>query len=183
MGQFHHLRCQNHQQRYMYLQKTCRRQQPHCVKSVITTLYPVKVAQNLYKTLTNIIMVKTHEDPRVKVTLGLMENNPKLKLPQAMRAAEFTIEESKDPTLQMRVRRRQKKELPTSVTVNTQSTASVSTLSTLTSTPLGKIKKVRHTSHAAQQKRQNKKINERKRKEAFKMATTIYEDSLKYYRI
>ncbi len=135
----------------------------------------MEVAQNLYKTLTNINMVKTHEDSRVKVTLGLMESNPKLKLPQAMRAAEFTIEESKDPTLQMRVRRRQKK-VPTSVTVNTHSTASpVSNLSTLTSTPLGNIKKVRHTSHAAQQKRQNKKINERKRKEAFKMATTIYE--------
>jgi hypothetical protein len=37
---------------------------------------------------------KDHVDPGVKITLRLMEANPKLKLPAAMRAAKFTLEES-----------------------------------------------------------------------------------------
>jgi hypothetical protein len=39
--------------------------------------------------------VRDHDDSRVKATLRIMEANPNLLLPAAMRAAEFTIEESK----------------------------------------------------------------------------------------
>ncbi|KAL7490610.1 hypothetical protein ACHAWT_000174 [Skeletonema menzelii] len=121
-------------------------------------------------------MVKDHEDPRVNATLGFLETNPNLKLPEAMRAAKFTLEESQNPSVQMTIRRRRKRKLPANVTVYSPTDASASAVSTLTTTPVNDntTKEVRHTTHAAQTIRRNKKIKERKRIDATKRATAIF---------
>ncbi len=174
MGQFHHLQCQTKALRYMYQKKSCRRKQPHCVTSVYTTLFPSESRADFIQYTHNTNMVKEHEDPRVKATLRYLESNPNLKLPAAMRAAKFTIAESQDRTLQMRIRRRLKT-VPASVNVGASPATSASTVSTLTTTSVnGNTTKVRHTSRAAQMIRQNKKIEERKRIDATKMATAMY---------
>eukprot|EP00985_Skeletonema_marinoi_P020407 scaffold12135_cov111-Skeletonema_marinoi.AAC.1 len=119
--------------------------------------------------------VRDHDDSRVKATLRIMEANPNLLLPAAMRAAKFTIEESKLQKFQQRVRRRllkkqeqqqQQLQPPTNITIGADS--SVSTLSTTTPTPQHKAKaiRVRHTSSATQQIRQNKLITKNKHKAA-----------------
>jgi len=48
----------------------------------------------------------TAVDRRVAVTLKLIADNPKLKVPAAMRAAKFTTAESEEPRCQMWIRRR-----------------------------------------------------------------------------
>jgi hypothetical protein len=47
----------------------------------------------------------------------VLKDHPTLKVPEAMRVAKFTLEESKDRTLQMQVRRLMDK-TPSSITVN-----------------------------------------------------------------
>ena len=60
--------------------ETCRRQQPNCVRSVVPTLLPGESCADFIQYTPNTDMVKDHEDPRVKATLRLMEENPNLSV-------------------------------------------------------------------------------------------------------
>ncbi len=77
-----------------------------------------------------------------------------LSVPEAMRVATFTLEESTDYSLQMRVGRAS---TPPPKAININDSSPSSTLSTLTPTvsTLSKPKRIRHTSAGAQQKHAN----------------------------
>ncbi len=123
--------------------------------------------------------------PRDEATLKAMakkasqvlKDHPTLKVPEAMRVAKFTLEESKDRTLQMRVRRLTDK-TPTSITVSLSQSPAQTNASSLTSTSIAsgpKPKKIRMTSEAAAQKRVNDHAAMMVKKAAYKKATTIYD--------
>ena len=77
-------------------------------------------------------------------------DHPTLSVPEAMRVATFTFEESNNCTLQMRVRRAS---LPPPQAINVTDSLPASTVSTLTPTAstLPQLKKIRPTSSGAQQ--------------------------------
>ena len=52
---------------------------------------------------------RTPKDPRVNKAASLLNRFPGLKVPKAMQAAQFSNQESQQPTLQMQVRRLSKK--------------------------------------------------------------------------
>jgi hypothetical protein len=109
--------------------------------------------------------IGNHGDPRVKKTLQYMEANPNFTLPAAMRAAEFSVEESKKASVQMLVRRRLPSKLPMQITVAVPTATAASTVSTLTTTPVAsrrKVKQVRHTSKATQQTKYSMPLKERR---------------------
>ena len=123
--------------------------------------------------------------PRDEATLKAMakkasqvlKDHPTLKVPEAMRVAKFTLEESKDRTLQVRVRRLTDK-TPTSITVSLSQSPAQTNASSLTSTSIAsgpKPKKIRMTSKAAAQKRVNDHAAMIVKKAAYKKATTIYD--------
>jgi hypothetical protein len=119
--------------------------------------------------------IKDHSDRRVKATLRILQDNPKLKLPQAMRAAEFTLQESQSQKCQQWVRRRMRQQTPTQIAISKTASSTVSTLS-ITPSFKRKVKQVRHTSSATQQKRQNKLVQQGHYKTAYKMATNMYKN-------
>jgi hypothetical protein len=111
---------------------------------------------------------------KVQQAVRLMCECPALNVPQAMRAADFTSEEAKNRTLQMRVRRhhQQVTGVPSSVPLNpgispmsplTVTTEDASTTTTATasssssSIQLSGIKRIRHTAQQSQQDKVNKK--------------------------
>ncbi len=100
-------------------------------------------------------------------------DHPTLRVPEAMRVATFTLEESTDRTLQMRVRRAS---APPPQAVNFANSSSPSSLSTLTPTvnTLPKPKRIRLTSAGAQQKRANDLKMKLHHKAAHKRATSLY---------
>jgi hypothetical protein len=109
----------------------------------------------------------------------VLKDHPTLKVPEAMRVAKFTLEESKDRTLQMRVRRLMDK-TPTSITVSQSPSQTNASSLTSTSTMTGpKSKTIRLTSVAAGQKRVNDHAAMTLKKAAHKKATTIYNSELK----
>ena len=104
----------------------------------------------------------------------VLKDHPTLKVPEAMRVAKFTLEESKDRTLQMRVRRLMDK-TPTSITVSQSPSQTNASSLTSTSTMTGpKSKTIRLTSVAAGQKRVNDHAVMMLKKAAHKKATQIY---------
>ena len=111
----------------------------------------------------------------VKKAAVASANHPTLTIPQAMRVAEFTTEESKDRTLQMRVRRHIKPP-PTTVSISKSPLSSISSLETSNPSPPKhpQIKKTRATSAQAQQHRTNKLIQKQHHKFAHKEATSLY---------
>jgi hypothetical protein len=109
----------------------------------------------------------------------VLKDHPTLKVPEAMRVAKFTLEESKDRTLQMRVRRLMDK-TPSSITVNqSPSQTNASSLTSTSTVPGLKPKTIRLTSVAAGQKRVNDHAAMTLKKAAHKKATTIYNSELK----
>ena len=91
-----------------------------------------------------------------------------------MRVATFSLEESNDRTLQMRVCRAY---LPPPQAINVVESSPASTVSTLTPpnfATLPKLKKIRLTSAAAQQKRANDLKVKLYHKAAHKRATSLY---------
>ena len=90
----------------------------------------------------------------VKRAAKARTDHPTLSLPEAMGVAIFSLEESTDCTLQMKVRRAS---APPPQTINVTDSSSSSTLSTLTPMvgTLPKPKRIKHTSARAQQKRAN----------------------------
>ena len=148
---------------------------------------------------------KSSVDWRVAKACRILIDAPYLKVPNAMRAANFSSSEANDQTLQMRVRRHLKKvkelegedlEVPATVSVIIPSDpsykcSSISLLSSSTattamttttaspkespSTPVH-VKKIRMSAKQAQQHRVNEKFYREKRKEAMKRATSLYEN-------
>ena len=100
-------------------------------------------------------------------------DHPTLSVPEAMRVATFTLEESTDPTLHMRVRRAS---LPPPEAINITNSSYSSTMSTLTPTvsTLPKPKRLRHTSAGAQQNHANNLKMKLHHKAAHKRATSLY---------
>ena len=91
MGLFHRRHCQDRAQRYMYHKNTRRRKHRHCVRSVITFLLPGESCADFIQYTPNNNMVKDHEDPRIKMTLSLLENYPKLGIPGHFKAINSII--------------------------------------------------------------------------------------------
>ena len=150
----------------------------------------------------NDIDIKKHAE----MAATLLIRAPILKVPQAMRAAEFTIEQSQNPTLQQRVRRiwkeklsRQKKNKivegdvllihPNRSPVSGMTTRLVSTPTTLSSErslsdtaasdeviPLPKLQTFRSTVTTAMKKSMNKRAMKKYKDEALKAATKLYRD-------
>lgn len=180
LGQFRQLPCQRLLTRYMYHKKSTRRHPPACVRLAITSTPLNKCCAIFAQCTPNMPVTKHNKDPRVQKAVKFKLANPNATLPQSMRAAEFTNEESKSAMVQMRVRRQllkvDKTSLPTQISTGASPASSVSSL---TASPALKITQVRHTSKAMQQIRRNnaaKKINKSK---AFKMATTMYANEKK----
>jgi hypothetical protein len=114
----------------------------------------------------------------IKKAVQVAKDHPTLKVPEVMRVAKFTLEESRDRTLQMRVRRLID-QTPASITVS-QSPAQTS-MSTLTSTSSAsgpEPKNIFMTFVAAGQKRVNDHAAMMVNKAAHKKATTIYSSEL-----
>jgi len=91
----------------------------------------------------------------VKKAAQVAKDHTTLKVPEVMKVAKFTLEESQDRTLQMHVRRLIER-TPGSITVShSPAQTSMSTLTSTSSTSGPKPKKIRMTSVAAGQKRVN----------------------------
>jgi hypothetical protein len=108
----------------------------------------------------------------VKRAAKARRDHPTLSVPEAMRVTTYTLEESTDHTLQMRICRTS---APPPQAINVTNFSSSSTLSTLTPTvsTLPKPKRTRHTCAGAQQKCANDlKMNHHKA--AHKRATSLY---------
>ena len=90
-----------------------------------------------------------------KKAAQVLRDHPTLKVPEVMRVAKFTLEESKDRTMQMRVRRLIEKTPPTIAVSQSPTQTSVSTLTSPSILSGQKAKKIRMTSVAAGQKRVN----------------------------
>ena len=120
-------------------------------------------------------MTRSEEELKtlVKRAAKARGDHPTLSVPEAMRVATFTFEESTDHTLQMRVRRAS---APPPPAININDSSSSSALSTLTPTvsTLPKPKRIRHTSAGAQQKRVNDLKMKLHHKAAHKRATSLY---------
>ena len=150
--------------------------------------------------LVNDIDIKKHAE----MAATLLIRAPILKVPQAMRAAEFTIEQSQNPTLQQRVRRIWKEKLsrqkenkivegdvlihPNRSPVSGMTTL-VSTPTTLSSErspsdtaasdeviPLPKLETFRSTITTAMKKAANTRAMKKYKDEALKAATKLYRD-------
>ena len=150
--------------------------------------------------LVNDIDIKKHAE----MAATLLIRAPILKVPQAMRAAEFTIEQSQNPTLQQRVRRiwkeklsRQKETTMVEGEVLIRPNRSpVSGITTLVSTPttlsserspsdtaasdevipLPKLETFRSTITTAMKKAANTRAMKKYKDEALKAATKLYRD-------
>ena len=110
----------------------------------------------------------------VKKAAQVSKDHPTLKVPEVMTVAKFTLEESQDCTLQMRVRRLID-QTPASITVfHSPVQTSTSTLTSTSSASGPKTKKICMTSGPAGQKRINDHATMMVKKAAHKKATTIY---------
>ena len=110
----------------------------------------------------------------VKKAAQVSKDHPTLKVPEVMTVAKFTLEESQDCTLQMRVRRLIG-QTPASITVfHSPAQTSTSTLTSTSSASGPKTKTIRMTSVAAGQKRINGHATMMVKKAAHKKVTTIY---------
>jgi hypothetical protein len=121
-------------------------------------------------------MTKSEEELKalVKTATKAKSDHVTLSIPEAIRVANFTLKESNDCTLQMRVRRAS---LPPPKAINVVESSPASTVSTLTPanfTTLPKLKKIRLTSATAQQKRANDLKVKLNHKAAHKRATSLY---------
>jgi hypothetical protein len=142
-------------------------------------------------------MLGTHmcADKRINAAVDLLVKAPMLSVPQAMRAANFTDEESKNRTMQMQVcRALERKKGDTTNDGNPFLTplvggdTPVTTILSLTLTSSGgrevlfpkpKLKRRRRTSSVMQQERINKVKKDRHYKEALKKATLEYYEECK----
>ncbi len=104
-------------------------------------------------------------------------DHPTLSVPEAMRVATFTFDESNNHNLQMRVHRAS---LPPPQAINVTDSSPSSTVSTLTPTTstLPQLKKIRRTSSGAQQNRANELKIKLHHKAAHKRATSLYASEL-----
>ena len=128
------------------------------------------------------------DDPRVAVAVTLSFQAPSFTLPQVMRAALFTDDDSKSAKCQMWVRRQIKRKkgkqedsiINTTVDTNSPGTT-ISSITTPASNktcepkhPPPKTKQIRRTATGMQQARVNKHNTKEHRKSAHKFATTLY---------
>ena len=116
----------------------------------------------------------------VKKAVQVVKEHPTLKVPEAMRVAKLTLNESKakDRTMQMRVRRLIEQ---TPATIAISQSPTQTSMSTLTSPSIvsgQKAKKFCLTSVAAWQKRVNNHAVMIVKKAAHKKATTIFNSEL-----
>ena len=114
----------------------------------------------------------------VKKADQVVKEHPTLKVPEAMRVAKFTLDESQDRTMQMHVRRLIG-QIPATIAISQSPTQT--SMSTLTSPSIvsgQKSKKICLTSVAAGQKRANDHAVTMVKKAAHKKATTIYNSEL-----
>jgi hypothetical protein len=135
MLQFRHLHLEIKPGRCMYLKKIISPQPTHCVRLVFALLLPGETCDNFIKDTPNMSRVKDHEDPKVNKAVKLILANPNLTVPEALRAAKFTIEESQSAKMQMLIRRRLPKGPPKNINVEASpgnATLSISTLTTTT---------------------------------------------------
>jgi hypothetical protein len=110
----------------------------------------------------------------VKTAAQVAKDHPTLKVPEVMRVAKFTLEESQDRMLRMRVRQLIDR-TPASITVShSPAQTSTSTLTSTSSASGPKTNKIRMTSVAAGHKRINDHATMMVNKAAHKKATTIY---------
>ena len=127
---------------------------------------------------------KDWTDRRVARAVEIQLGAPWLKLPQCMRAANFTTKDSQNPNKQMWVRRRLAKKRKASLPVpevtfdvdGNESITSSLTKSTKTnaSRPAPQAKITRCTSTAAQKRRANHKAAKAHYSESLKVATRLY---------
>ena len=120
-------------------------------------------------------MTRSEEELKalVKRAAKAKSDHVTLSIPEAMRVSTFTLKQSNDCTLQMRVRRASA--LPPQA-VNVANSSSPSSLSTLTPTfrTLPNPKRIRHTSAGTQQKHANDLKMKLHHKAAHKRATSLY---------
>ena len=131
---------------------------------------------------------KGPDDPRVAAAVKLRSQAPSFSIPQVMRAANFTDEDSNNPTCQMWVRRRIAKQkdkqkdsaIDTTIDINSPGTtiSSITTPSSNTTNepkhPPPKAKQIRRNSTQVQQARADNKKKTNHTKEARKFATRMY---------
>ena len=134
-------------------------------------------------------------DKRVRKAAQMLADAPNLKVPEAMRAAKYTLDQSKSRALQMQVRRYYKKNfastIPTAVSppassileaispLSASATSSSAGSSSKSARRIGHnvagVKDIRKTAKQSQQRRLNsKKVNDNE-KRAHKKATLIYD--------
>ncbi len=114
----------------------------------------------------------------VKKAAQVIKEHPTLKVPEAMRVAKFTLDESKDRTMQMRVCRIIEGTPATIAISQSPTQTSVSTLTSPSIVSGQKTKKICMTSVAAGQKRVNDHAAMMVKKAAHKKATTMYNSEL-----
>ncbi len=114
----------------------------------------------------------------VKKAAQVIKEHPTLKVPEAMRVAKFTLDESKDRTMQMHVRRLIERTPATIAISQSPTQTSVSTLTSPSIVSGKKTKKICLTSVAAGQKRVNDHAEMMVKKAAHKKATTMYNNEL-----
>ncbi len=120
-------------------------------------------------------MTRSEEELKtlVKRAAKARTDHPTLSVPEAIRVATFTLEESSYCTVQMRVRTASAPP-PLAIYVNDSSSSSTLSTLTLTVSTLPKPKWIRHTSAGAQQKRANDVKMKLHHKAAHKRATSLY---------
>ena len=114
----------------------------------------------------------------VKKAAQVVNDHPTLKVPEAMRVTKFTLDESKDRTMQMRVRQLIERTPATIAISQSPTQTSVSTLTSPSIVSQEKTKKICLTSVAAEQKQVNNHAVMLVKKAAHKRATTIHNSEL-----
>lgn len=126
--------------------------------------------------------ISSTDSPRSRTAVKKIVENNTISVPDAMKISDFTTDEINDMTLQQRIRRAAAKarggQNPSYITVDP---STMSCVSTVTATPPLKTtlkrKNVRHSSAAAQQMRTNKLVDNERKKQATKYATSLYANS------